>query len=139
MNILTVNVQKKLAKLVLPSRSNCKCSFQEIGRQEFSNYFKTTILKEIFEKLILMSRLCLSLKDLRRWNLPTFSFFPIHFRCLLVFETEDVEKIIRARFSPKGIVQRIEKARAGEPLLLDSSYNFIQLFLQGKFIDVLVF
>lgn len=70
---------------------------------------------------------------------PPLVFFLSTFGVFWFFKTEDVEKIIRARFSLKGIVQPIEKARAGEPLLLDSSYNFIQLFLQGMFIDVLVF
>ena len=67
-----------------------------------------------------------------------FFSYPL-FGVFWIFETVDVEKIIRARFSSKGIAQPIEKARAAEPLLLDSSYNLIQLFLQGMFIDVLVF
>ena len=100
LNILTVNVPKN----------------KNIERKEFSNYFTSTILKELIKDLNLnVTAISVDLK------LTTLK--PIHFetlkKILSFFDTEEDKKIIISGFRSAGIVQAIKKARAGEHSLLD--------------------
>ena len=70
----------------------------------------------------------------RAWDVTTFSvdlglttLKPFHFKTLKkilsFFDTEDGKKIIISGFRSAGIVQAIEKPRAGEHALLDPGFN----------------
>ena len=116
LNILTVNVPKNLTHLLLPLDLTTNATYKNIERKEFSNYFTSTILKELIKDLNLnVTAISVDLK------LTTLK--PIHFetlkKILSFFDTEEDKKIIISGFRSAGIVQAIKKARAGEHSLLD--------------------
>ena len=116
LNILTVNVPKNLTHLLLPLDLTTNATYKNIERKEFSNYFTSTILKELIKDLNLnVTTISVDLK------LTTLK--PIHFetlqKILSFFDTEEGKKIIISGFRSAGIFEAIKKARAGEHSLLD--------------------
>ena len=113
-----MNVPKNVTHLLQPLdlTTNATATFKNTDREEFSNYFTSTILKELIKDPNL--DVTIISVDLRLKTLK-----PVHFETLKKtvssFDTEDGKKIIISGFRSAGIVQAIEKARAGEHSLLD--------------------
>ena len=116
LKILTVNVPKNLTHLLQLLDLTASAIFKNIERKEFSNYFTSSILKELIKDRNLdVTTISIELR------LTTLE--PIHFetlkKILSFFDTEDGKKIIISGFRSAGICQAIEKARAGEHSLLN--------------------
>ena len=116
-NILTVNVPNNSTHLLQPLDQTANGTFKNIERKEFSKYFTSAILKELM-KYPNLDVTTISV------NLRLTTLKPIHFEALKknlsFFDTEDGKKIIIFGFRSAGIIQVIEKARAGEHSLLDT-------------------
>ena len=117
LNILTVNVPNNSTHLLQPLDQTANETFKNIERKEFSKYFTSAILKELM-KYPNLDVTTISV------NLRLTTLKPIHFEALKknlsFFDTEDGKKIIIFGFRSAGIIQVIEKARAGEHSLLDT-------------------
>ena len=112
-----MNVPNNSTHLLQPLDQTANETFKNIERKEFSKYFTSAILKELM-KYPNLDVTTISV------NLRLTTLKPIHFEALKknlsFFDTEDGKKIIIFGFRSAGIIQVIEKARAGEHSLLDT-------------------